>query len=35
VSVFATAPSNHVQLLSKSSDLIVAAVEDVIPRPQD
>jgi pimeloyl-ACP methyl ester carboxylesterase len=32
VSVFATAPSNHTQLLSKSPDVIVGAIEDVIAR---
>lgn len=32
VSVFATAPSNHTHLLSKSPDVIVAAIEDVIAR---
>jgi pimeloyl-ACP methyl ester carboxylesterase len=32
VSVFATAPNNHLQLLSKSQDVIVAAIDDVITR---
>ena len=29
VSVFATAPCNHVQILSKCADVVIAAIEDV------
>jgi pimeloyl-ACP methyl ester carboxylesterase len=32
VSVFATTPSNHVQILSKDADTVVAAIEDVVRR---
>jgi hypothetical protein len=30
VSVFATVPCNHVQILNKAPDAVVAAIEDVI-----
>jgi hypothetical protein len=32
VSVFATTPSNHVQILSKDPGTVVAAIEDVVNR---
>ncbi|HEX5468124.1 MAG TPA: hypothetical protein VFW80_03650 [Gaiellaceae bacterium] len=32
VSVFATTPANHVQILNRASDTVVAAIEDVIHR---
>ena len=31
VSVFATTPHKHTQILNKASDTVVAAIEDVIP----
>jgi ribosomal protein L18 len=33
VSVFATTPYNHVQILDKAPDTVVAAIEDVIHQP--
>jgi pimeloyl-ACP methyl ester carboxylesterase len=35
VSVFATTPHKHTQILSKAPDTVVAAIEDVIQRPPD
>jgi pimeloyl-ACP methyl ester carboxylesterase len=32
VSVFATAPCNHTQILTKCADVVVAAIEDVVRR---
>jgi hypothetical protein len=32
VSVFATTPRNHVQILSKTPDTVAGAIEDVIHR---
>jgi ribosomal protein L18 len=32
VSVFATSSSNHVQILSKDPDTVVAAIKDVVDR---
>jgi pimeloyl-ACP methyl ester carboxylesterase len=33
VAVFATAPHNHLQILRKAPDTVVAAIEDVIHQP--
>jgi len=33
VSVFATTPHKHTQILSKAPETVVAAIEDVIGRP--
>jgi pimeloyl-ACP methyl ester carboxylesterase len=33
VSVFATTPCNHTQILNKAPDTVIAAIEDVIRRP--
>ena len=35
VSVFATTPHKHTQILSKAPDTVVAAIEDVIHRPPE